>query len=251
MWGTIADVAFTIAQRLWESAAKLGPHIRTSFLISITTTLFLVFFFTTWNMFSEGDIRTGWRDTEVFFFRSNGSLLRAMEQNHVQLYLAREERAQKVILTLMQRSLHLHPNVARVRLALIHDGTDGLNPISALRYDITATVTAPGFGPGPVETNVPLLTASDFIEAMMAKKCVYLRTNSLTNTAFKSVMVSGNSASFLACPVVAPEGQITGFTTEEWVAINGLPADSEIPAIENEALKINADIGVALEAANS
>lgn len=250
MWGFVTELTFTALEKIWRSFRAESQNFKVAFTTAILTIVVSFLFLVLWNIISENSFELGMADTEAFFVRSGG-LLRTLEESHVQVYLRREAKAQQIILDLMKEEQKGDPTVSRLRLALIHNGNGSLNPIAALKYDVTATLTSPGYGPGPVEADVSLLTTSDFIDALLREKCQFERTSDLSNEAFKTAMLSTNTYAFFVCPIVGPDKQVLGFITQEWVDESEIPKQEDIEKKEEQNLRVNKEIAIALEAANT
>jgi hypothetical protein len=247
MWETITELIITVINWSGTFTNRLRDKLYTAVVSAIVALCLAFSSVVLWNILAERSVESGWNDTVAFFFRS-GSLLKAVENRHVQDYLEREGRVQNLILTLMKTELIVVPSPIRIRLALIHDGNNSLNPITALRYDITAVVASPGYTSGNSIIDSPLLTTSDFISSIIKGECDYVVPKNMTNAAFRDMMVSSNTVSFIACPIEDLQQQISGFILYEWESTLSI---TEVKLFIKHILPINKDIGVAIEAAST
>lgn len=115
---------------------NLGEPIRTTIVQPLLTVALLLCLYAGWHVRDEGSVSAGLRvafvDTRAYRTQHLQQLEVTMLQNVLHQSAATDKLIEQLLTALLQRA----PLAARVRLAMVHNGSVGLTGTALLRYDV-------------------------------------------------------------------------------------------------------------------
>lgn len=214
-----------IADKWPELFRGWGDALRVVFLIAFGYGAGLVWY--------EGSFRDAWRAVAY----SKAFLL--------QEQLSRVPYNDALIDRLMQGLLS--PGVARIRLAVIHDGQVNLIDSDMFRFDISHGVAAPGRSIGPYVMNQPMKTWSAFLPDLLDRKCVQYATSDLAPSPGRQRVESMGVAAVTTCPVTDSRGNLLGVLFTEYDSFAEVPPEPEMNRLKERTKVVGTQIAVALD----
>jgi hypothetical protein len=145
--------------------------------------------------------------------------------------LSETARRDKLTDDLLRRILAEAPTAARVRLAIIHNGTVGLNGVGLLRYDVTHAIARPGFSPGRLSSNGTLSDWIPFLNEMLASRCTY-ETLATAEQKTHDKMLEFGESSRMSCPVIDFQDHLLGGMFVSWQDGTTPAAPAELTRLE-------------------
>jgi hypothetical protein len=199
-----------------------------------------------WHVRDEGDFVTGLRvafiDTRAYREAEQQALIGALMQAELHRYASSSRMIDQMLAAVIAHAT----GVARVRLAVIHNGVSGLTGISMLRYDVINAIAPPGRAAGDLIVNQPLSTLSDVLPALLAGKCQTVAAADVHNFALRTRMQSLGVSTNLTCPVIDIEGKLLGAIFVDWDTGDQAPEGGQLQAIIDFEERIGAQIASVL-----
>jgi hypothetical protein len=186
----------------------------------------------------------------VAFFESNAaraSRLREREDAVLQTELRDLAKSNKVIDQLLGSLIDQGPNVARVRLDVIHNGVTGVTGLGLLRYDTTNSVPGAGHDRGPLVQNRPLTEWGDFLPDMLAGRCRVYIADELQSDVIRNRMETLNVGTILGCPVADVQGRLLGAVFMLWDSGMRIPDGVDLTLLKTRGREIGSQIGAVLD----
>ena len=186
----------------------------------------------------------------VAFFESNAARatrLREREDAVLQTELRDLAKSNRVIDQLLGSLLEQAPNVARVRLDVIHNGVTGVTGLGLLRYDTTNSVAGAGHESGPLVQNRPLTEWSDFLPDMLAGRCRVYLAEQLQSIPVRASLETLNVGTILGCPVADVQGRLLGAVFLLWDAGVRIPDGIDLTQLKTRGREVGSQIGTALD----
>ncbi len=184
-----------------------------------------------WHVRDEGDLLAGLRvafiDTTANREAERRELVTALMQAQLHQYATSSQLIDQMLATVIAHAA----GVARVRLAVIHNGVSGVTGISMLRYDVVNAVAPPGRAAGEMVINQPLSTWSELLPALLAGKCQVVVAADVHNFALRTRIQMLGVNTNLTCPVTDIEGKLLGATFTDWDVGDQAPAGEQLQAI--------------------
>ena len=143
--------------------------------------------------------------------------------------------------------LHLTPNAARIRVAVIHNGVVGTTGISILRYDTTTVVANSGRVPGPFIVNQPLKGWVRTLPSLLAGECVDYPTADIEVLAERERVESMGTLYILTCPVMDINHQLLGSMFIHWDVLSEVPVGKAMERLKEEAKSTGRQVAIALD----
>lgn len=197
----------------WISILRLllgsRSRLATLFLAALVNAVVFFALVVVWISVREGTTRAAY---QVLFEPSSTAAERERETRIAvaQAQLRQEVTNMGLIKQHLDYLISKYPSVARVRLAIIHNGTVGVGDNHVWKYDVIAAVAANGRVAGPLTQNDPLEGWSHFLNALLAGKCVNYPTSSIARTAGRERLDALGVKQVLTCPVRTPSGELLG-----------------------------------------
>jgi hypothetical protein len=184
-----------------------------------------------WHVRDEGDIVAGLRvafvDTRANRESERQALINAVMQADLRRYATSSRMIDQMLATVVTHTA----GVARVRLAVIHNGVSGLTGINMLRYDVINAVAPPGRAAGELVVNQPLSTWSDLLPALLAGKCQVVVAADVHNAALHTRLQTLGANTNLTCPVTDIEGKLLGAIFVDWDGGDQAPEGEQLQAL--------------------
>jgi hypothetical protein len=232
---------------IWDTLRILRRSFTPALTQPLLTAAVLTALYGGYNCVHESSIAQGlW----VAFFESNAARatrLREREDAVLQAELRDLAQSNKVIDQLLGSLIEQTPNVARVRLDVIHNGVTGVTGLGLLRYDTTNSVAGAGHDRGPLVQNRPLTEWGDFLPDMLGGRCRVYNADDLRSDAIRSRMETLNVGTILGCPVADVQGRLLGAVFMLWDAGMRIPDGVDLTALKTRGREIGSQVGAVLD----
>lgn len=186
----------------------------------------------------------------VAFFETNAGRairLREREDAILQAEMRNLAVANKAIDRLLESLLEHAPNVARVRLDVIHNGVNGVTGLGLLRYDTTNAVAGAGHAAGTLVQNRPLTELGDFLQGMLSGACRVYLADELHSVPVKGRMEILNVGTILVCPVADIQGRLLGAVFMLWDAGTKIPEGPHQDVLMSQGKQVGREIATVLD----
>jgi hypothetical protein len=199
-----------------------------------------------WHVRDEGDLAAGLHvafvDTRANREAERQALIGALMQAELHQYATSSRMIDQMLATVISHAA----GVARVRLAVIHNGVSGLTGVSMLRYDVINAVAPPGRAAGDLIVNQPLSTWSDVLPALLTGKCQVVAAADVQNFALRTRMQTLGANTNLTCPVIDIEGKLLGAIFVDWDGGDRPPDGAQLQALIEFDERIGAQVASVL-----
>jgi hypothetical protein len=199
-----------------------------------------------WHVRDEGDFVAGLRvafvDTRADREVEQQALIGALMQAELRQYATSSRMIDQMLATVISHAA----GVARVRLAVIHNGVTGLTGISMLRYDVINAIAPPGRAAGELIANQPLSTWSDFLPALLTGKCQVVVAADVHNFALRTRIQTLGASTNLTCPVIDIEGKLLGAIFVDWDGADRPPEGTQLQELIDFDQRIGAQVASVL-----
>lgn len=204
---------------------------------------------TWWLLRYQGDVLFAGRRASALLTNAEEQLHRLRDQAlaRAQAELLAAAKSDRLVMGVLARLLSETPAAARVRVALVHDGTVSLAAMHMMHFSTTHALAAPGYDPGEMLQDQPLSRWSDFLAAIIAKPgCVLKRTGEMTDPVAVARMRAHGTDVVIICGIFSPGRQFIGAMFTSFDRLGYLPAD--LTAIMARNQRAAAEIGTAVAA---
>jgi hypothetical protein len=164
----------------------------------------------------------------------------------MQLILRQTAAADAQIIDLIERLRQNNPSIARVRVAIIHNGSYTLTGISLLKFDTAYSVTRAGRSVGGTEINLPLVQWRDFLPDFINGQCRYILVSNLQDPAARTRMQEQGADAFVGCPIRTSTGAIIGGIFTVWDVGDPRPTETDLYSIMEQVQQTARDVGLIL-----
>lgn len=207
MGGRFVSLASIIT--LLKLVLTMRGRLGTLILASLVNAVMFFVLVAGWITVREGSPRSAY---EVLFEPSASAAVRERETRIALLQAQLRAEASNIVLIRQNLDgfLSRWPGVARVRLAVIHNGTVGVGDSHLWKYDVIAAVAANGRAPGPLTQNDSLEGWAHFLPELLAGRCAVYPTGSIPRTAGRDRLEALGVQQVLTCPVATPNGEVLG-----------------------------------------
>lgn len=164
--------------------------------------------------------------------------------DQMQMELMQASIQDELIKGIMSDVLAKSVNAARIRLAVIHNGTVSLAGATMLRYDITHSIAREGFSSGSLHVNSPLSNWS-YLADMRGRTCVNNGPDKWSSTE-RAILAEMGADYRLICPVIDPKGRLLGALYLTWQNGTAHPPADDIVSLSSVMMASGQQIAVAL-----
>lgn len=223
----------------------LKGRLGTLFLASLINAV--VFFSLTamWITAREGNIRAAY---QVLFEPSSSA---AERERETRIAVAQAQLRQEVVNEAMIKEhltgfLSRNSTAARVRIAIIHNGTVGVGDNHVWKFDIISAVAASGRYPGVLVQNESLVSWAHFLPELLAGRCVTYTVASMQRTAGRDRLEGMGVLQVLTCPIRMPTGELLGAMFTMYDRADDVPKGPELDRVFADAGNVSAGLAYAL-----
>ena len=154
--------------------------------------------------------------------------------------------ADKLVDRLLSELINKYPDIARIRVAVFHNGIAGLSGMALMRADISNAAAAPGRSTGELSTNIPLSAWAPFMEHLLVGECV---TNDIVNqrpvTINRQRLIDLGVVMSYGCPITDVKRQMLGTIFVQYDRGDKLPTNTELAKILQDMRQIALQIAAA------